>query len=377
MQSHLAKALFGVVALLILLSSESAYAQGSPACQAINQEFGTTQIFSSPLGENNAFQSQYFSGGPNGPLTPSETLRYEASSTGGSAGSATRFQLFSNTSDQGNVFAEDVVAAPNDFNVSGSFVIPQNTGNTRLLVRADSRTNIQSVSYRVTCDPIATVPGAPVNVAASAAGDGSATVSFDPPASNGGAAVSGYTVTSAPGGITATGTASPITVTGLANGTAYTFTVTATNAAGTGPASDPSNSVTPIAPPVANDSTASVAANSTDNDLPLDITGGAAASLAITTGPANGTATVSGTSILYTPDAGYSGSNSLAYTATNASGTSAPATVAITVTAPTLVLSPATLPDATVGAPYSQTLTAANGTAPYSSPSRRETCRRD
>ncbi|WP_158555223.1 fibronectin type III domain-containing protein [Fulvimarina endophytica] len=285
--------------------------------------------------------------------------------------------MFSNTSDQGNVFAEDVVAAPNDFNVSGSFVIPQNTGNTRLLVRADSRTNIQSVSYRVTCDPIATVPGAPVNVAASAAGDGSATVSFDPPASNGGAAVSGYTVTSAPGGITATGTASPITVTGLANGTAYTFTVTATNAAGTGPASDPSNSVTPIAPPVANDSTASVAANSTDNDLPLDITGGAAASLAITTGPANGTATVSGTSILYTPDAGYSGSNSLAYTATNASGTSAPATVAITVTAPTLVLSPATLPDATVGAPYSQTLTAANGTAPYSSPSRRETCRRD
>jgi len=92
-----------------------------------------------------------------------------------------------------------------------------------------------------------TVPGAPTNVTATA-GNAQATVSFSPPASNGGSPITSYTVTSSPGGKTATGTASPISVGGLTNGRAYTFTVTATNAAGRGPASSPSNSATPALP---------------------------------------------------------------------------------------------------------------------------------
>ena len=89
-------------------------------------------------------------------------------------------------------------------------------------------------------------PGAPTSVSGVAAGSGIVSVSFTAPASNGGSAITSYTVTSSPGNITATGSSSPITVTGLTNGTSYTFTVRATNNLGTSAASSPSGSVTPI-----------------------------------------------------------------------------------------------------------------------------------
>ena len=87
-------------------------------------------------------------------------------------------------------------------------------------------------------------PGAPT--IGTATGDNAqASVTFTAPSFVGSSAITGYTVTSSPGGLTGTGASSPITVSGLTNGTAYTFTVTATNSQGTGPASAASNSVTP------------------------------------------------------------------------------------------------------------------------------------
>jgi hypothetical protein len=93
-----------------------------------------------------------------------------------------------------------------------------------------------------------TVPGAPTGVSAIAL-PGSAQVSWGAPVSNGGAAITLYTVTSSPGGFTCTKAAAPLvcTVTGLTNGTPYTFTVRATNSAGTGAVSNPSLAVTPVA----------------------------------------------------------------------------------------------------------------------------------
>ena len=87
-----------------------------------------------------------------------------------------------------------------------------------------------------------TVPQAPT-IGAAVGANASATVAYTTGAT-GGSAITTFTATSSPGGLTGTGS-SPITVSGLTNGTAYTFTVTATNANGTSAASAASNSITP------------------------------------------------------------------------------------------------------------------------------------
>src|SRR5690606_6053228 len=101
---------------------------------------------------------------------------------------------------------------------------------------------------------------------------------------------------------------------------AFSFTVTASDSS-TG-AGAPytgsqfySGTILPPVPPVANPVSATVAANSTNNPITLNITGGTPTSVAVGTAPANGTALASGTSITYTPNAGYAGPDSFTYTA--------------------------------------------------------------
>ena len=101
-------------------------------------------------------------------------------------------------------------------------------------------------------DPVptpSTPPSSPLNVTANA-GDATATVTWQAPASPGSSAITAYQVTSAPGGGTCLASAPALTceVTGLTNGTTYTFTVRARNETGWSEASAPSNAVTPTAP---------------------------------------------------------------------------------------------------------------------------------
>lgn len=122
------------------------------------------------------------------------------------------------------------------------------------LTVTDNQGATGTVTHPVTVTAAAapTAPAAPIGVTATA-GNASATVSWTAP-NNGGSPITAYTVTpyigtTAQTPIPVAPTTTTTTVTGLANGTSYTFTVTATNAIGTSPATT-SASVTPTAPAV-------------------------------------------------------------------------------------------------------------------------------
>ncbi len=184
---------------------------------------------------------------------------------------------------------------------------------------------------------------------------------------SGGTAPYSYAVTAGamPAGVTISSDGT-LSGTPTVSGT-FNLTVTATDAQNFS-ASRSYTLTIAVQAPVAGAANATVAANSTGNAVTLALSGGAATSVAVVSSPSHGTATAAGTSINYTPTAGFSGTDSFTYTATNASGTSVPATVTVTVTAPTFTVSPASgpLPSATVGSAFTVTLTSSGGNAPYS-----------
>jgi hypothetical protein len=120
---------------------------------------------------------------------------------------------------------------------STSFTFPGLTNGTLYDVSVVASNGAGNGAPLSGSDTPRTVPGVPTNLAVTA-GNGSLSLSWDPPVDDGGNAVSGYTATVTPhsGGspVSSTGASTSRTVTGLTNGVSYDVSVVATNAAGAG-----------------------------------------------------------------------------------------------------------------------------------------------
>ena len=106
----------------------------------------------------------------------------------------------------------------------------------------------------VTIGVAAILPGAPTTISATPINSSSASVRVTAPSSNGGSAITKYTIAATPvgGGTTvtqdATSIASPVVLIGLAASTSYDISVTATNGVGTGPATTMAGTLTTPTP---------------------------------------------------------------------------------------------------------------------------------
>ena len=126
-----------------------------------------------------------------------------------------------------------------------------NNDNASITVIDTTTTNTTSITlvgngFGLAIKPgCASPPDAPQNVTATA-GDSSAVITWDPPASDGGESITSYTVTASNNAGTCTTNGSlTCEMQNLVNGTSYTFTITATNAIGEGPASNASQAIVP------------------------------------------------------------------------------------------------------------------------------------
>lgn len=134
--------------------------------------------------------------------------------------------------------------------------------------------------------------------------------------------------------------ATPVIQAVVPNGSG-TVTITVTTDAGTY-----SGGSFTFAAPTASPSSTTVAFDSSNNAVPLNISGNPTA-VTLASTPSHGRARAAGTSITYSPTTGYTGSDSFTYTASNAAGTSTAATVTITVSpppVPTVAAASATTP---------------------------------
>ena len=123
-------------------------------------------------------------------------------------------------------------------NIAGSMGYVTTTGNFY---------NNDGTGWSKVVSLLGTEPDAPTIGTATPTSDTTATISYTAPTYTGGSTITSYVATSSPGSITGTlnqAGSGTIQITGLTGGTTYTFTITATNSAGTSLPSAASNSIT-------------------------------------------------------------------------------------------------------------------------------------
>lgn len=180
------------------------------------------------------------------------TLSWTAPTTGGAVEG---YNIYMGTTGAGSEASQPINGAVLITGTTAVVPTPLNGTTYYFTVKAVNAAGMSPASNEASATPAATAPSAPTSVTATM-GWTSADVCWTVPADNDGTAIQDFTITpssgtaivlpaAANGLSTIAGATDCYLVTGLTNGTAYTFTVSATNPIGTGAASTASNSVTP------------------------------------------------------------------------------------------------------------------------------------
>ncbi|GIF09726.1 fibronectin type III domain-containing protein [Actinoplanes siamensis] len=137
------------------------------------------------------------------------------------------------------------IAIPGDTTVAGITGLTNGTAYTISVTATNAAGTGAPATFEPATPVAARAPAAPTDVRAAVADQGQVRVTWTPPQDVGTSAITGYTVKAAPGTVTATTTGTSALLTGLTATTNYTFTVTATNAAGASVASTATQPVLP------------------------------------------------------------------------------------------------------------------------------------
>ena len=181
------------------------------------------------------------------PPSPVEITNRASSSAAGKVGVGYSFQYMQQGTATGSYTVSSGALPPGlTLSVSGLISgVPTAAGTFGFSVTAQTSVNTASANDSITI-AARSVPSAPTGVSASIASTTSIALAWAAPASSGDDPVTSYAISWAGGSSTATGLSA--TITGLTTGTAYSFSVAAVSAAGTG-AFTVANTVSPAGRP--------------------------------------------------------------------------------------------------------------------------------